>query len=124
MSALKKIILLSILFPSTALACDIEGCSLPMSLHKVNGETSPAHGVWTWLHHDLALARRAIHSGDEAYALNLAISLDKIIRRRLTDLIAFSGTESLIDFHRALQGVVTQAGGWPLPEIKVGVKEA
>ena len=124
MSALKKIIFLSLAFPSTALACEIEGCVLPMSLHKVNGETSPTHGVWTWLHHDLALARRAIHSGDEAYALDLALNLDRILRRRLTDLVAFGGTEPLIDFHRALQSIVSKAGGWPLPEIKVGGKEA
>jgi len=124
MSALKKVIILFLLFPSTAVACEIEDCSLPSSLHKVNGETSPTHGVWTWLHHDLALARKAIHSGDEAHALNLALTLDQIIRRRLADLIAFSGAESLIDFHRAIQGVVNQAGGWPLPEIKVGGKEA
>jgi hypothetical protein len=42
----------------------------------------------------------------------------------LNDLITFSGTQSLVDYHRALQRVVEDAGGWPLAEIKVGGLEA
>ena len=98
-------------------ACDIEDCALPSTLHQINGETAPAHGVWTWLHHDLALARESAHRGSDARALTMAHSLDRILRLRVNDLIGFSDTQAVIDFHLALQTVIRSAGGWPLAEI-------
>ena len=124
MLVLKIFLFLSILMPSTAMACDIEGCTLPETLHKINGEATPINGIWTWMHHDLAVARRAANFGNTALALDLAHSLDGVLRRRLQDLIGFGGPESLVDFHQALQRVVREAGGWPLAEIKVGGQEA
>ena len=82
------------------------------------------HGIWTWLHHDLALARRAISADRDAQALDLAHSLDRIVRKRLRDLTAFGGPDAVRDFHAALQTVVRKAGGWPLAEIDVEGKEA
>jgi len=124
MSVLKNIIFISLLLPASALGCDLEDCSLPVSLHQINGEEAPDHGIWTWLHHDLALARRAARHENDARALDLAHSLDRVIRSRLDDLRKFSDPEALLDFHKALQQVVREAGGWPLAEIKLEDKEA
>lgn len=98
-------------------ACDIDDCALPSSLHQINDETAPVNGVWTWLHHDLAVARESARGGSIAKALTMAHSLDRILRLRINDLIALSDTQAVIDFHLALQTVVQSAGGWPLAEI-------
>jgi hypothetical protein len=107
-----------------ALACDIESCALPATLHQVEGETAPVNGVWTWLHHDLAVARAAATRNGAARALALAHSLDRILRSRMDDLVAFSGPQAVSDFHQALQRVVSHAGGWPLVALDLGGEEA
>lgn len=107
-----------------ALACEIDGCVLPEKLHQIDGKASPVQGVWTWLHHDLAMARRAMRTDQYAKALDLAHTLDRILRKRIGDLVSFGGPEAVRDFHAALQSVVLNAGGWPLAEIDVEGKEA
>ena len=115
---------LFLLLSTPARACDIDGCVLPKTLHQIEGKDSPVQGIWTWLHHDLALARRAMRANEDAKALDLAHSLDRIIRQRIRDLVSFGGPEAIRDFHAALQSVVLNAGGWPLAEIDVEGKEA
>lgn len=113
-----------LLFTSVARACEMEGCVLPTTLHQVDGQTTPANGIWTWLHHDLALSRDAARNGNYARALTLAKQLDSVIRSRLDDLLRFSEPEEVLDFHSALAKLVTTVGGWPLAEIEMGGKEA
>ena len=113
-----------LLFVGSVHACEMEGCVLPKKLHEIEGKDTPAAGVWTWLHHDLALSRDAIRRGNAAEALILAKRLDAIVRKRLEDLLQFGGREAIEDFHSALAKLVTKAGGWPLPEIDIGGTEA
>ncbi len=115
---------LTLLIPTEADACTIDGCALPEALHKVEGKETPANGIWTWLHHDLAAARVAIRSGHSAHALEIVHTLDKVLRARVRDLVNFGGAAAVKDFHQALQSVVLDAGGWPLEELDVGVIEA
>lgn len=124
MSVLLRSSALFFLLSTPAMACEIDGCVLPETLHQIDGKDSPTHGVWTWLHHDLALARRAMRADEDAKALDLAHTLDRILRRRIRDLISFGGPEAVKNFHAALQSVVLNAGGWPLAEIDVVNKEA
>ncbi len=124
MSVLLRSSALFFILSTPAAACEIDGCVLPATLHQVDGKDTPIQGIWTWLHHDLALARRAMRSDEYAKALHLAHSLDRILRKRVQDLANFGGTEAVQDFHAALQAVVANAGGWPLAEIDVGGKEA
>ena len=112
------------LFSNTADACELEGCALPQRLHQIDGKDTPPAGVWTWLHHDLALTRDAIRRGNAAEALIMAKQIDAVIRTRLHDLLQFGGTEAVVDFHSALAALVTNAGGWPLPKIDIGGPEA
>ena len=108
----------------SANACDLDDCVLPKTLHKIDGHETPINGIWTWLHHDLALTREAVQRGNQAHALTLAKQLDSILRTRLDELLSFSNPEAVMDFHSALAKLVTTAGGWPLKKIDVGGKEA
>ena len=119
-----RLIFCFFLFIRTANACELEGCVLPTTLHEVDGQATPTNGIWTWLHHDLALSRDAARKGNHAKALILAKQLDKVIRSRLDDLLRFSEPEEVKDFHSALAQLVTKVGGWPLAEIDMGGKEA
>ena len=112
------------MFTTTVNACDLDDCALPTALHQIDGKATPTAGIWTWLHHDLALARDAIRRGNHARALTLAKQLDQILHARLEDLLRFSEPDAVRDFHATLAGLVTSAGGWPLKEIDVGGKEA
>ena len=112
-----------LLFSQTAHACELEGYALPQRLHQIDGKKTPPAGVWTWLHHDLALTRDAIRRGNAAEAIILAKQIDAVIRSRLHELLQFGGTEAVVDFHTALATLVTNAGGWPLPKIDIGGTE-
>ena len=124
MKVLVRISACFILFTTTANACDLDDCALPKALHQIDGKATPAHGIWTWLHHDLALTREAIRRGNQARALTLAKQLDQVLRVRLDDLLRFSEPDAVRDFHATLAGLVTSAGGWPLKEIDIGGREA
>ena len=113
-----------LLFTGSASACDLDDCALPHSLHQIDGHETPINGIWTWLHHDLALTREAIRRGNQAQALTLAKQIDTILRTRLDELLRFSEPEAVIDFHSTLASLVTSAGGWPLKKIDIGGEEA
>jgi len=110
-------------FTGSASACDLDDCVLPNALHQVDGHETPINGIWTWLHHDLALTREAVRRGNQAEALTLAKQLDTILRKRLEELLRFSKPEAVSDFHSTLAGLVTSAGGWPLKKIDIGGSE-
>ena len=59
MQVLMRIAACFIMFTTTAKACDLDDCALPKALHQIDGKATPANGIWTWLHHDLALTREA-----------------------------------------------------------------
>ena len=124
MQVLVRITVCFIVFTTTARACDLDDCVLPKALHQIDGIETPVHGIWTWLHHDLALTREAIRRGNQAHALTLAKQLDTIVRVRIDDLLHFSGPDAVRAFHATLAGLVTSAGGWPLKEIEIVGKEA
>ncbi len=117
MSALTRILILFVLTTSAAAACPLDDCVLPPAMHNVDGKAAPAHGLWTWLHHDLALARDAATRNVNAKALDIAHNLDHVLRARSNELIEFSGTQSVIDFHLELQSLVHEIGAWPLAEL-------
>ena len=124
MQVVMRIAVCFIILTPTANACELDDCALPKALHEINGRATPANGIWTWLHHDLALTREAIRRGNQARALALAKQMDQIVRARLEDLLRFSEPDAVRDFHATLATLVTSAGGWPLKEIDVGGKEA
>ena len=124
MMAFMRIAACFMILTPTSYACDLDDCALPKALHTIDGRAAPANGIWTWLHHDLALTREAIRRGNQARALTLAKQMDRTLRTRLEDLLRYSEPDAIRDFHATLSRLVASAGGWPLKEIDVGGKEA
>lgn len=78
-------LLFSLLFGiDSALACSISACELPDELHLESPryDTIPADD-WSWMNHDLALARVALSDGDVARAETIGLWLEHAIDLRL-----------------------------------------
>jgi len=111
-------LLLLALSSTPALACDLNDCTLSGPLHQV-GESTVSMDRWTWMNHDLAVARKDLAHGERAHALALIHDLDRILRTQLDAVVADRGAHSVRAFHAALQAVATEARGWPLAELEV-----
>jgi len=110
--------LLIALWGAAALACDLDDCSLPEALHREGTEATP-QDAWSWMNHDLAVARDAVKSGEPARAIALARDLDSILRTNLKPIVTVRGAARVQELHNALQVLTQSAGGWPLAELDV-----
>ena len=99
-----------------ALACDLDDCTLSDALHQATAAPAPLDG-WSWMNHDLAVARDALTSGERARTLALVQDLDGLLRTHLSALLEARGKARVRAFHLALQTLSQQAGGWPLAEL-------
>ena len=61
---------LFIFFSSSALACDLDDCTLSVALHSVD-QTQAPEDSYSWMNHDLAVGRDSLSDGDRARALAL-----------------------------------------------------
>ena len=123
MTFMRTVAYFMILTPA-AHSCGLDDRELPKDPHEIDGRSTPANSIWTWLHHNLALTQEAIRRGNHAHALSLANQMDRPVRVRRADLLCCSESKAVRDFHATLARLVTLAGGGPLKEIHVGGKEA
>jgi hypothetical protein len=115
-------VLLGVSAPS--LACGLDDCNLPASLHLV-GLGTPAEAPldrWSWMNHELAVARAALTDGRRAFALDIAHGLHAALEAQGIALVAHRGDTSIQDFADSLQELVAQCGGVPLQEIQLALR--
>jgi|GEM_PF-3361685 len=112
----RTLILFVALYSTAALACDLDDCTLSDALHLESQAPIPADS-WTWMNHDLAVARDALRSGEKSRAIALVRDLDRLMRTNLDAMTAVRGPERVRAMHAALQKISEQAGGWPLAEL-------
>jgi hypothetical protein len=101
-----------------AAVCDLNDCHLADALHHIDDSPSPLDR-WSWMNHDLALARGAAKRGQKAKAIRLAQGLDKAIRSGLSQLLIDRGSEHVIELHQSLQSIVINCKGHPLEPLNL-----
>jgi hypothetical protein len=111
------------IWSGAALGCELDDCSLPDALHSDTAQPAP-EDAWSWMNHDLAVARDALRTGERARALALVRDLDGILRTHLVAIIAVRGQARVRALHTALQDLSRGAGGWPLAELVVAPEGA
>lgn len=111
------------LWSGASLGCELDDCSLADALHSENAGSTPGDS-WSWMNHDLALARDALRSGERARAIALVKDLDGILRTHLGAIIAVRGEARVRALHSVLQDLSRGAGGWPLAELVVAPEGA
>ena len=116
------IIIFALGIPS-ALACDLDDCTLGEQLHSVDRNAAPEDS-FSWMNHDLAVARDALSHGDAARTLALVRDLDGLLRTHITQFVALRGQAQAQGMHTALQELARRAGGWPLAELTITAKGA
>jgi len=97
----------------TLVVCDLDDCQFSSAHHQVAEVASP-QDRWSWMNHDLALARTAAQQGQNAKAIRLATNLDRAIRSGLSQLLIDRGTEHMTQLHASLQGIVIDCKGHAL----------
>ena len=105
-------------FAAELLACPVEGCGIDASLHAVT--TTPADvevEAWSWLAHDLALARLALAEGDNTTARELAQGAHVALRTHAGSVRAERGLAFVTGMHLALAEVIVRAGGAAPPAL-------
>ena len=107
-----------------SLACGLDDCSLPASLHRVGLETSAQtpRDQWSWMNHELAVARAGLSEGRRAFALETAHALYSALEAQGMALVAQRGGTSVQDFADSLQQLVAQCGGVPLQELQLALR--
>lgn len=110
--------LLLALWSPAALTCDLDDCNLSEALHNEAEEAAPEDS-WSWVNHDLAVARDALKAGDHARTIALVRDLDGILRTNLKGILTVRGESRVRALHTALQDLSVSAGGWPLAELVV-----
>ena len=124
MSFVTKITILTLMLSSApALACDLDDCTLSDALHTVEQDPVP-EDAWSWINHDLAVARTALKIGERSRAIALVRELDSILRTQLKAIVAVRGADKVRALHTALQDLSLSSGGWPLAELDVVVTGA
>lgn len=90
-----------------AFACGLDACSIADDLHLENGrfDNIPAD-EWSWMNHDLALARDALSRGDAERAENIGRWLDHAIDLRLDEMIAGRGERRVKALRRAVRQLI------------------
>ncbi len=105
------ILSLSFLISSVALArswqCTLDDCVLPNHLHQL--EASPVDG-YTWMLHDLALARQALREGDRSRAGQIANSLHFTLERQSRRIVAADGEDFVQAMHTELAEILDASG--------------
>lgn len=95
-----------------ATACPIEGCGLSPVLHSLNGFAgSMDEPVYSYLVHDLALARLALAEGDRALALELATTAHLGLSTQSAWILRSRGKDFAMSLHQSLTEVIVAAGG-------------
>jgi hypothetical protein len=119
MSTILGILLLTVapIKPSN-IACDLDDCHLADALHQAD-EHGAVQDRWSWMNHDLALARIASLQGNYAKSLRLVASLDTAIRNGLSQLLIDRGSESVLSLHDALKTIAIDSKGHPLAPLEI-----
>ncbi len=107
-----------------SLACGLDDCNLPASMHRV-GLGTPVEvprDQWSWMNHELAVARAALSDGRRAFALETAHALHSALEAQGIAVVAQRGDTSFQDFADSLQELVAQCGGVPLQELQLALR--
>ncbi len=106
-----------------SLACGLDDCGLPASFHRVGlGTLDAPRDQWSWMNHELAVARAALSEGRRAFALETAHALHSALEAQGIALVAKRGGTSVQDFADSLQELVAQCGGVPLQELQLALR--
>lgn len=109
MSCSLATLVLSLIFGfDSAIVCGIGSCDLPAELHLENGryDTLPAD-EWSWMNHDLALARVALANGDHNRAENIGRWLEHAIDLRMDAMVDGRGKLRVKALNRAVNGIIS-----------------
>ncbi|MDP6933423.1 MAG: hypothetical protein QGG40_10935 [Myxococcota bacterium] len=115
----------ALLLSTVALAapCDMDDCTLARHLHQVedtpgvSGANARTPDKWSWMNHDLAMAREAARAGHRARAIRIATSVDHAMRAQIEPMVSGRGDQAVRDLHNALQAVIDRSQGSPLAEL-------
>ena len=119
MSNILGIIILSMTPQKPAgVICDLDDCQLADSMHQV-AHTQISQDRWSWINHDLALARYEAMRGQHAKAIQIVTNLDSSIRRGLAQLLIDRGPDQVLSLHESLQAVVIDCNGRPLEPLNL-----
>lgn len=125
MKQLKRAILLGFVWCISlpGQACGLDDCHLPLKLH-LTGLTAVSQGEmqqdqWSWMNHELAVARDALGSGRRAFALEMAHGLSAALEAQGDRVAVERGEEAVLDLFESLQELVAQCGGRPLKPLQL-----
>ena len=120
MSNILGIIILSMAPQKPAgVICDLDDCQLSESMHQVHPSHEIGHDRWSWINHDLALARFEARRGQHATAIQIANNLDVSIRNGLAQLLIDRGPNQVLHLHETLQSLVLECNGRPLEPLNL-----
>lgn len=120
MSNLLGIIILSMAPQKPAgVSCDLDDCQLSDSMHQVHPSHEISHDRWSWINHDLAIARFEARRGQHATAIQIATNLDASIRNGLAQLLIDRGPSEVLHLYESLQAIVLQCNGHPLEPLNL-----
>ena len=105
--------------PATVV-CDLDDCHLAGALHQAD-EHGSVQDRWSWMNHDLALARSAALQGNNAKALRIVASLDTAIRNGLAQILIDRGSESVLSLHDALKAISIDCKGHALAPLELSM---
>lgn len=115
----KTLMVLALSGAGTALACDLDDCDLATELHLERaGAGWVPEDRWTWMNHDLALARSWL-ADNPAQTRQIVATLDSAMRAQLEDLVRARGAERTAMLHNALALLMVEAGGKPLASLSL-----
>lgn len=109
--ALLALVVSSILGVHPAMACGLGSCRLPDDWHLENERFNTIPGdEWSWMNHDLALARLALENGDFARAESIGTWLNHAIELRREQMEDVRGKRRVNAMRRAASQLASNAG--------------
>jgi hypothetical protein len=116
------ILLFGAVIPVNGQACELDDCSLSDKLHQVHlaSLAQPPNDQWSWMNHELAVARNALAHGRRAFALEIVHSLHAALEAQGKALVQARGSDAVLDLQDSLQELVHQADGIPLVQLRTG----
>ena len=111
----------AVLFPVNGEACELDDCTLADKLHQVHIESQAQlpSDQWSWMNHELAVARNALSHGRRAFALEIVHSLHAALEAQGKALVQVRGSNAVMDLQDSLQELVHQADGIPLVQLRI-----
>ena len=96
----------SLTAPHPASACGLDSCPFPVGWHMEDARYRLiVDDEWSWINHDLAVAREALAEGDTQRATQIGVGLKLAVQLRRPDMEAQRGKERVRALERAIDGL-------------------